>query len=375
MRLKNQATILLSMVILFGNCAKTDKKEVIMAGKVKHENDSVYVDGMQQAFWGGTSEKQNSVIGSLWAALNAIGDSVSYNYLMGTGGSAFLLQMRWCASSPHALCGRNCLNPALKSMGYTVEFINTFDHKQQKADTNGIERAKLAIKTSIDAGIPVLFSKEECGLIVGYINGGETFLERPYSAEFTKNSIGYRTMENWPWDIGIITKTGNKINENEALKTSIAAAIEMVQTEKYGDYLSGFNAFEVWANDLEDASRFSTMNNANWFGTALANGYTYGCLSSARQSAAEYLKESIQSQNINSFHLAEAQKIYEKMHKTLMTEHGGLKCAWSIMPWDLKTYENWTPELRQTQANILRDILQLERKAIQELNLALKELG
>ena len=60
----------------------------------------------------------NSVLACLAAALQANGEDVTYEYLMGISSRAFRLQVSWCPSAPHSHCGFNTFEPALRAAGY-----------------------------------------------------------------------------------------------------------------------------------------------------------------------------------------------------------------------------------------------------------------
>jgi len=53
------------------------------------------IEGAERSFWGGMSDQQNSVMGALTAAMQAMGEEIEYEYLMGVSGAAFRLQFNW----------------------------------------------------------------------------------------------------------------------------------------------------------------------------------------------------------------------------------------------------------------------------------------
>jgi hypothetical protein len=85
---------------------------------------------------------------------------------MGASGAAFRVQMsegRLYPSSPHAACGFNCAELAVRAWGNDVTFIATDDtHDGDRV------RARAAIIGSIAGGVPVLYEHDESSLIVGY---------------------------------------------------------------------------------------------------------------------------------------------------------------------------------------------------------------
>lgn len=345
-----------------------------MVGLVERDENRAWITGMESAFWGGTSDQQNSVMGALTAAFQAMGVDAGYEFLMGVSGAAFRLQFNWCPSAPHAECGRHCTQPALEALGYEVYWITTRDQGDELPD--GVAEAQAALVATIDEGKPALLSSEECGLIVGYVNDGQRFLIRPYSAEFTSQKQGYATMTQWPWAVGILSAKGEPPSRWESVRQSLAAAIEMAHTPSYGNYTSGFAAYERWATELLDEARFADLDSGNWHSLALGNGYTYGCLADARLAAGKYLYAvAAECEEAVATPLTEAAQFYERIHKTMWRKRPELPCPWSLMPWDLKAPENWTPAMRQAQSHVLRQLWGLELEGVAALERSLAAMS
>ena len=249
---------------------------------VQRDADRVFVRHLENAAWGGSHPKQNSVIAAFEAACAATGETITYDELMGVSGAAFRLQHKWCPSSPNARCGFNCIDPAARAAGYEMEWIVAKDC-QTGTYADGLERAHASAVASIDDGRPVLLSSEECGLIVGYAESGE-WLVRQYAAK----DDGYVLSADWPWDLGILRPRNGRPERFESAVHALSTAVMLAHTVSFGPYASGFAAFERWAKELGEEERFH--DESTWFGVTLGNAYTYSCLEESRSTATRYLR-------------------------------------------------------------------------------------
>ncbi|MBM3240166.1 hypothetical protein FJZ31_28105 [Candidatus Poribacteria bacterium] len=130
------------------------------------EGKTMIIKSVGRLQWGKGME--STYIGALTVAMNAIGEDVTYDYLMGVSGTAFRLhRYGWCPSAPDATCGFNHGTPAMKAMGYKVTGIPSDENKPED-----VEKVRKAVVESINRGYPVLAIdlKEvpDWGVIVGY---------------------------------------------------------------------------------------------------------------------------------------------------------------------------------------------------------------
>ena len=323
------------------------------------------IGGIEKVRWGGKGVRENSALAALGAALNVIGDPISYEELMGFSGAAFRLQVaqpQWCPSAPCAPCGFDCLEHILTVLGCRFERVWMHDR-----DPAIIEKTRPAVIASLDAGRPVLAMSEESALIVGY-RGDGTFLVRP----FAPRQEGYVPMERWPWETLIITPPDGPGERRAMAITSLRTAVALATTPAFEGYAAGFAAYAIWAEQLEDDARFEGLDGDNWWGVAHANGYMYGSLYDCRLAAEKYLRIIVDDlPEIARPHAIAAANAYEQIHRTQGRERPGLACAWSLMPWHLKSLANWTPDVRATQATVLREMAGTEREAIGHIQAAL----
>lgn len=328
---------------------------------VQRDERGAVMPGLEKFPIGGDGEHENSIIACLAAAMEVMGEDFSYEYLMGAGGAAFRIQHMWCPSSPHAECGYNCTHPAAAAAGYTVTWIQTTRDGQPVAE--GIARAEKAITASIDQGRPALMGSEECSLIVGYTTDGRRLIRR-----YGPKKDGYEPTDKWPWEVGILERKGPPPPRQQAVIASLRTAVMLAKTPKFDTYASGFAALEQWAKELKDDSRFTGLDEKTWFRPALANGYTYGCLYASRLAAERYLNEVAEEfeapMRERLLGLAER---YGRVRDVLGRKRSRWDCPWSLMPWRLKSPDNWKRGMRYAQATVLRGVLYLEKQAVAEV--------
>ena len=102
----------------------------------------------------------------------------------------------------------------------------------------------------------------------------------------------------------------------------------------------------------------------------LANGHCYYSLKDARLCAAAYLKLIAPEVSPKARpHLLDAAEHYEQL-RALMDKRCPTELA--PMPWMLKQGQSWTQEMRQEQAAILEEALELDRQAVARIEKALK---
>jgi hypothetical protein len=326
----------------------------------------VWLDGLQQTAWGGRTDRQNSTMACLTLAMQARGDTVSYDHLMGVSGAAFRIQFNWCPSAACSLCGYNCMDAALAALGQPIEWIDT----GKDSPTRDLARARTAILASISGGVPLLYSSEECSLVVGTSDAG--LLLRQYSAE--KN--GYVTTRDWPLTVGLLgPRVAAPPARHEALVQSLRRAADLADAPAFGDYTCGRAAYDRWINELETGDerpvclgeRFGDLKGEKLFGVILGNAYTYSCLIDARLAAARYLRGiAVEFKPAASAHLMKAADIYDGLQLSLCQGREAVP-----FPWALKNGATWTRKMRVMQAGLLKEAAAMDDRAVAELRAAL----
>jgi hypothetical protein len=335
---------------------------------VRREKDRTYVAGLEKHPIGGDGVHENSVIACLAGVMAALGEEFSYEYLMGASGAAFRVQMHqpnWCPSAACAPCGYDCVPGAMRVTGYRLTWIDTQRAGQPLPE--GVAKAGPAVAASIDHGVPLIFGNAESSLLVGYLQDGRR-LVRNDDGGFPPAGPGYVETDQWPWTIGVIEPEDVPMGRRDALANALRLAVTLANTEQHGPYACGFNALRLWSEQLLDDARFAGLTEQNWFTPALANGYCYGSLWSARLAAEKYLRE-VAGDHADPIRpkLLEIADLYQRMHEELGRSRPEYACAWSLQPWRIGSPDKWTPQVRRAEAQALREVLALERQAVAKI--------
>ena len=96
-----------------------------MKSRLVETDDKVYIPNVPRLLWGKNME--NTFIKSLQYCINATGENLTYDYLMGILGVAFRLHfhMDWCPSSPDATVGYDISSKILEISGYNCRDVDT----------------------------------------------------------------------------------------------------------------------------------------------------------------------------------------------------------------------------------------------------------
>jgi hypothetical protein len=327
-------------------------KEIPMKAELKREGNRVWLEPVERLAYPDTF---NSLVACLTKALRALGEDVTYEYVMGASGAAFRVQVMPtgpCPCAPHANLGFRCQERAVAALGYDVAW-----RKIVNTDPESVRAAREAAVTSIDKGVPVLWSSEECGLLVGYENGGEKWLCRTYWDKAADLSV----RADWPWELGILSRKERAPDRRAALLGSLETAVEMSRAgevrlgEKDGKLMCGFPAYETWTKWLLDESQHVKADQPQRKGD-LGNAWCYDNLVDSRTAAGKYLR-SVRGdfKPETAGHLVKAANLYAQIEATL-------RAAWKNAPhdWQQKEGESWTSEMRQAEAAALTEALAAE---------------
>jgi len=338
-------------------------KGALMRATVKREGDKVWIEGVEG--WN-FAQRGSSVHAAMAAVMRAVGEDVSYEYLLGTSGLAFRMQVHneWCPSSPHPFCGYECVKGSVNALPWKVRA-----YQVKPDDVEGVREARAAVVASIDRGVPCAYGSEEDGVIFGYQKGGEEWLcVHPFQG-------GKQFVETkWPWGIGIYTERKAEVPDRQALVlASLKQAVEMAHTEKVDEYDCGFHAWEQWIARLKD-QQWVEQEGKNQSGLMMGNSWIYCCLVEYRAAAANYLRLVAGDFDDGAAdHLRKAADLYQRMVEDVLLAGD---CPLDIAPRqeDLKEGQQWTQAMRAEQAKRLESAFELERQAIAEIEKALASL-
>jgi len=146
--------------------------------------------------------------------MEAVGEGVTYDYLVGVSGLAFRLQVSkktLCPSSPHSYCGYRCVARSREALPWEVQ---VFEMKPGRIEK--VRDARQAVVDSLERGVPVQYGNEEDGIIIGYQRKGEEWIclhplrDRGRSRSSRRSGRGAwpcscsgtrkcRRVAHWPW--------------------------------------------------------------------------------------------------------------------------------------------------------------------------------
>jgi transcriptional regulator with XRE-family HTH domain len=230
--------------------------------------------------------------GALYAALKFMGDSYTYEQIMGMSGACYRITFCevWDWSALDALVAYPYCDPLFEAIGYE----HTWASRLEK-DERLTERRKIV--SDILHGKPVLAINlrvaAEWGVITGYSDNGKTLYCRTYfDADKLNENKDYLETDNWPF---LITHFGDKKEKPSPaanLTASLKTLVESFEAPPRDGYFQGKQGYEKWIEGLRNDSIWdeSCPQNdlARRFDVHLSTVYQ---LADARRCAAVYLSE------------------------------------------------------------------------------------
>jgi len=333
-----------------------------MKTTLHREEDRVWLEGVSGWFVG---DRESSVHAAQAAAMEAVGEDVTYAYLLGVSGLAFRMQVSrdgLCPSSPHSFCGYECHVRSSKALPWKLKL-----YEVKPEDAAAVAEARQAIVKSIERGVPVQYGSEEDGIIVGYQKGGaEWICFHPLREGGTKTFVE----TNWPWGILLFTEPRTRPPVRRDLAVgALTQAVEMADAEEADGYWVGFRAWDECLGKLRDLQGVDDETRKE---SMLGNSWIYECLAQYRGAAAQYLRDVAgEFGPVTAGHLHKAADLYERISNEILRDEENCLIAVAPLAWSLGEGETWTNEMRQAQIERLEAALPLEREAIQEVAAAL----
>ncbi|MHC4985524.1 MAG: hypothetical protein ACYTFO_05140, partial [Planctomycetota bacterium] len=290
--------------------------------------------------------------------VRAAGHDVSFAEVMGLSGAAFDLQMQrpWCPSA-FVTGGGKAYEHAPEVFGFELEMIGL----DGSEDADGLARLREVVVERINAGLPVLYMDGEFSLIVGYRDGANRFICKPYAGgppAYTEQEFPTGFLEP-AWYALAPRKTAEPMDRREAIVESLRMAVAFAETPlSEEDVAYGFAAYEWWIDGLLHPPDDVNVH---------ANAYGYVILMTSRQAAADYLKLITgEFDEDTAEHLLAAADKYAAVAARMYDARHGVG-----YPWD----EYWTPENRAIEAAVMAANLADERVAIEAIKAALAAMG
>jgi hypothetical protein len=236
----------------------------------------------------------------------------------------------------------------------------------------------VAIRNSIDRGVPVQYVAEEDGIIIGYGNeGSRWWCLHPYhkggSEGFWHDEVQGMAGGTWPWMLMVWTEpapAAERASEQSLLASALEQAVEMWRTEKRGDYFVGEAAYGRWLDWLRRVDDGATEDEAR--GGMQGNAWYFDVLVHCRRIGAEWLKaQAAELEGDAGQTLAAAGESYAKIVETCLE---GISSTWDLAMGG-RRFDEWSEDQRRDQADRLRAARDLDASAIDSIEKALKSLS
>lgn len=327
------------------------------------DKDAKIVDGLPALGW--ETNKSNTFMAALAAVQQLKTGSDDYDRLCGASGAAFRLHFfdNWCPSSVDPTLGYNSAEAAALSLGYKPTWLGS------ASDGKNRPQMTAAIRKSIDAGMPVvacdLREMPEWGVITGYQKEGAELIGRTY---FDKRK-GYDVAPKFPMTVLLLEKSGKTPGGMVGAQAAARTAATLLTTPKYGEYWSGLAAFDRWVERLR-TDDFTAHDSTRLSEIVQANYWIYQRLIDDRKTGITYLNALAAEQPTLKGLADELVALYEGEVAALEPFLVDAPCPGSVT-----RAEQWTTELREEQAGLLKAARATEEQALavwQKLALAEK---
>ena len=308
------------------------------------------------------------------AALTATEHPYSYTDIMGYSALAFRVRWRgeknkkkqawWCGSIPVGELPEEG-NLVSEMTGWQVDCPGMLEAEKIKQQIPKIIK-------SIDKGMPVIgyptMKNLNCAVLYGYeIKDGKTvffwrdMFKGDQRLDIPADELGSLFMFLKAWKQPLPPKEGFIKSIKQAVRNWER---EAVGNEKYYTWNYGQKAMELWVKDLQNADKFTKKQQGELF---FVNTWNYQSLWDARKHAVKYLKTNSKLFSDKARkHLNKAAEFYKKEVEVLASVPGAFSG---------KKIEEWTPEHRKQEANIMSQALKLEQQAIDEIKKAFEVEG
>ncbi len=333
------------------------------APELKRDGGAVWIDGIPALGWG--LDRDCTFIGAAESALKATDVPYGYADLMGFSGMAF--RVRWspvfCPSSQVAELPDEFL-AMWRCTGWSLDTDVQFG--QDDPDREAIRKRIVA---SIDASLPVMAygSCLDKAVIYGYEAGGDVLWftdyhqpEHPYKLPLAK--LG-------PMQSYLVGRNKETPSPREQTVMSLQLAIDHWGRGAHNggvpdrEYIYGLSAYERWLADLD---RFDKLTEEQAKQLRHTHNFARMTLADARQAAAVFLKDRLDVlggkaqrhlQSASDYCRASAHRLYGAADDEGLFASG--------------TLEEWTPEGRRAEGEIIDWMKRQDALVIGELTHAL----
>lgn len=318
---------------------------------VQRTDERVRIDGVAGFHPG---ECASSVHGAQARILQVLGESLTYDDLICFSGFAFRVGAHegMCPSAGHPCCGFMCIDNGIRALPWEVGGFEAAPWSPPKADRAAFEaEVCAAITDSIERGVPVHYSSEEDGLIIGYADDGRRWwCVHPYhkwgSEAFWHDEGDGFAGGKWPWGISVWTAPkplDQRVPRRDLTIAALRQAVEMWHAEKRGAYFVGEAAYAHWLAWLRGVEA-GTVDDPR--AGMQGNGWYYDVLIHSRRIAGSWLQQAADDfTGDTARHLRTAAARYADIAEACLH---ALDCPWSLAVGPDR-FDSWTSEMRQEQ--------------------------
>lgn len=317
--------------------------------KLAETDDRVFIDYISSMKYG--EQMDNTFVRSMQLSLNALGENLTYDYLMGISGAAFRLHFdpKWCPSSVDATVGFDVSREIFISLGYKLQFVRI--NHNSFSDIKSLFRK---IKVQIDLGRPIvainLMGNMDWGIVTGYLKNEPGILCRTYYDESDEYSLAERA----PWLNFFLGEKKNGLTSDELFINSLKTAVKLANTRKFEEYHNGFAAYEIWIRRLKSA--VTSFNQKDLAQIMEIHFIIQNALLDGRRSAINYLStESVAEKLHNGDQIVEN---YRKILQILESSNTNLVQHERLAP------EKQMEAIIRDQTETLEKVYDLEKKTI-----------
>ena len=308
---------------------------------------------------------------ALTSAVMAMGFKTSYEHVMGVSGACYRLAFcspGWDYSSVDGLVKYDFATPGYKAFGFGVRFADRVE-KENRAE----ERKKII--DEIRHNMPVLAINvrvtHEWGVICGYKNNGADLLCRSkYDGEILNspnfqsgadNRYDYLPVENWPFIITYFSGQTAPPSAADNLMNSLRVFADCSERTD-GGYATGFAAYDVWIKDLLDEAWYKNNGDDQLARRFSVNQFCTLALYDARKAAFVYLSESASLIKEKQTQITELARLFGEIAEIALQIHNMLDSGEYLEGERARKF--WTPQMRRTQAELLKKMRQTESSAL-----------
>ncbi len=317
--------------------------------------------------------------GAMHAALKYMGEDISYEQVMGLSGACYRLAFAniWDWSAGDALVAYDYSDVLFKAIGYKQEWADRVDKSDRKAERKRIIEDIVNGKPVVAINLRIA---PEWGIITGYMENGSRFLCRTYfdkeifnehkgEEDFLGETDGYLEADFWPFAIVHFGERTDIPTKKESLLASLNVLVDSYHAPENRGYSQGKDAYIAWIKGLEHEQAWTNYQDKDAvFRMMAVNDYLLINLIDARRCAGIYLNDNCSILDGEAQQqLKEIADCYTLIYEKLNNFRSRIKesCQGTLIQYNgINAMGISTFELRQEQAKLLREIMNLENDNI-----------